>query len=662
MRVRSRRRGLLAILSLALFLGAGGVRAQTDPALEAEKARLEQERIKLEADRKALDEKAKQDAAAIEADRKRLAEEQSKSLADLDAKRKIQEQEQLDREKKLSEQKDLDAKQLEAERTKLADERKAQNAEFDKLQATLEEQQKQQQADFEKRQKELADDQAKQTEELTKKTEELAAQQRAFEERQAKAAKEEAEKKKAEEEAAKKKAEEEAAKKKEEETKKSGDPKDGKDKPPPKELPPLAPDPKPPRRVIEINAATVLGGELSALWGAFQAKHPELGLDAMGHVTKMGAGTKMVGGSRIDTLPSEWVAELLAIAKEQGLTGDNPDADFLVAGPGGAGGVIAQESARFQRESQARSESETARRDVERENASTSGSGGPTAVAEGKPAAPASSGSENVPNLDGNKPAAPNDSKPPASGNSGSGSSGNTDVAADGSVRPSDPKPAPPAPPNSSPSNSPSNSPSDTTKPAEGNSSTATKPSDGITPSDLAKRNIKLDRALTPDQKATVDQALNFVPQGTLKGGDGKGVSLVFEDANNPANPRAAAQWQFNPSNPPPKIRVFPLHLQIPDPTHALVHEMVHQGLESTSKGAVDRLKKALNALSDAEKQNAYPSQYSVSDPTGGHEFAAEAVSYYLENKNNEFNGRPYRETVPASLKAVIEEVIASWG
>jgi hypothetical protein len=111
-----------------------------------------------------------------------------------------------------------------------------------------------------------------------------------------------------------------------------------------------APPPRSARPVHEVNVGNVLGGPLSGLWGAFQARHPEWRLDANGHITNLEGGTTMTGGTRIDALPADWAAELHRIGVEQGLVVENPQAPYLVAPRGGLAQVMAAEAAQVQAE------------------------------------------------------------------------------------------------------------------------------------------------------------------------------------------------------------------------------------------------------------------------------------------------------------------------
>lgn len=583
-----RRLGLLAALAIALL--AGALPAQTDPAIEAERARLQQEQQRLEQERRDLETQRQEQQRQFEEQQRQAQEQQQKQQADLEAERQRIQQEQQAAQDALNQQQQTDQAALAAERQRLADEARRQNEDFDRRARELDDQAKKSQDELAAKQKEMEEAQKKSDEELAKKQTELEAQKKDFEAKQQAAADE--------------------AKKKQEEAAK-----------PPKELPPLAPDPKPPRRVIEINADTVLGGELSNLWNAFKSKHPEMGLDDLGHQTNI-EGATIVGGYRIDSLPNEWITELLALAKELGLSGENPDASMIVAPPGGAAGVIAAESARFQAESAARQASETARAAVEAENSgrpaegTDGGAGGPTAIAERGPNSPGSSTSENVPDLGGNSAGSSNTTTGTGAGSDPSGSD------------------------------------------RSGDAQTANA---GNTPPDLAARGIQTPTELTQPQKSLVTQALSFIPGDALKGRDGGAVNVVFEQNPSDRNPKAAGTWEFDPEDPPPTVYYFPKLNDLEDPVHGALHELTHQWIEQrAAAGTLDKFNQALQGLSASEREAAMPSRYAAGDSTGGHEQFAEMLSFYLRGKNSEFTGEKYAP--PASVKAIFDEMIRAEG
>lgn len=144
------------------------------------------------------------------------------------------------------------------------------------------------------------------------------------------------------------------------------------------------PAPRAARPVYEVNVANVLGGPLAGLWGAFQGRHPDWGLDGNGHITRLEGGTTMTGGTRIDALPGEWAQELHQIGVEQGLVAGNPSAPYLVAPRGGLAAVMAQESAQIRAEQAAQAEQPGLAA-----GADTLGVGEETAAtAEGRPSGP----------------------------------------------------------------------------------------------------------------------------------------------------------------------------------------------------------------------------------------------------------------------------------
>ncbi len=101
--------------------------------------------------------------------------------------------------------------------------------------------------------------------------------------------------------------------------------------------------PRAAREIREVRVDTVLGGNLSNLWSAFQAKHPDLQLNEKGHVMAVGEGVTVTGGSRIDSLPADWAAELYELGVKEGKVPSNPEADYLVAPRGGIAKIAAEE-------------------------------------------------------------------------------------------------------------------------------------------------------------------------------------------------------------------------------------------------------------------------------------------------------------------------------
>lgn len=132
-------------------------------------------------------------------------------------------------------------------------------------------------------------------------------------------------------------------------------------------LPPIPP--RPARPIYEVNVGNVLGGPLSGLWAAFSANHSDWGLNSMGHKTNLGPGVTMTGGSRIDSLPSDWASEIYSIGTSQGHVPSNPEAAFLVAPRGGVAIVAAQEEQARQAEAQQATAERDAQRAQEREQA-----------------------------------------------------------------------------------------------------------------------------------------------------------------------------------------------------------------------------------------------------------------------------------------------------
>lgn len=436
--------------------------------------------------------------------------------------------------------------------------------------------------------------------------------------------------------------------------------------PPPQE--PLPPPAKPPRPVIEINADTVLGGgPLSSLWAAFSARHPEWGLNENGHITNVEAGTTITSNQRVDSLPPEWISELVSIAKEQGLDGSDPNAGFLVAPPGGAGAVASQELERFQGESSARTQAER-ERDQANASGGSGGSGGENGGSGSDPGptdpdengsgsgsgGENGSGSENgnggsespedVPDLGNGENGSGGENGNGTGGENGNGTGGeNGNGGENGGETPS------------APTGSPGSG-----APGAGEQVEGAIP-DSETPASLLSRGVRLAEPTSADRIAEIERALTFVPPKALAGSNNEGIIMLWDPNPNADSPNTAAQWEFGGGIA--RIRVFPLQANVEDPNHVLVHEMMHQALTLTSPDGEERINAAFDALSEEDKARALPSVYARDDPTPElFERPTEIMAFYLQNKRSDLSGNPYRDDVPASLKAVLDELIVEWG
>lgn len=437
---------------------------------------------------------------------------------------------------------------------------------------------------------------------------------------------------------------------------------------PPPAQEPLPPPPKPPRPVIEINANTVLGGgPLASLWAAFSARHPEWGLNQNGHITNVEAGTTIQSNQRIDSLPPEWVAELVSIAREQGLDGSDPNAEFLVAPPGGAGAVASQELERFQGESSART---TAERERAEGAAGNNGAGGtdpgPTQLPDGNGAGNNGSGGssnpEDVPDLgngqNGNGGTGQNgtggtgENGTGGTGQNGTGGTGENGTGGNGGTGGTgeNGNGGNPAAPSGTPGSG---------APGAGQTVDGAIP-DSETPASLLSRGVRLAEPTSAERVAEIERALTFLPPRALAGSNNEGIIMLWDPNPNADSPNTAAQWEY--AGGIARIRVFPLQSQVEDSNHVLVHEMMHQALTLTSPDGEERINAAFNALSAEEKQRALPSVYARDDPTPEKfERPTEIMAFYLQNKRSDLTGNPYKDDVPASLKAVLDSLIAEW-
>lgn len=389
--------------------------------------------------------------------------------------------------------------------------------------------------------------------------------------------------------------------------------------PTPSPLPEL-PEVRPARKVVEINKASVLGGELSWLYQELKAKLAAQGitLDDQGHQINLEPGLTIKSSSTVDDLPPEWYSIMEQIAREKGFMDVTGDSDYLIAPRGGAGTVIAGEMERAGNEQRARDQvqSEIDRIKAEQERERQSGNGGNGTGGSPNP--------ENVPDLTGNN-----------NGN-GTGSTGGTTPTTSGNGG-TTPTPSP----------TPSTTPTPTATPSPNPDGTP-----AVDPNNPSTFGISVQGQLTPEQQATMAQALRFLPKNAAR----NDVSLVFENAQT-QGPNTAGLW----SAPPPKVQIFPIGH---NNSHACLHEFVHNWIEGKDPTAFTRFKQAFDALPEADKQKVAPSQYAAQDTTGGHELAAESISFYLQNKVTTFGTPqvPYKERIPPALAQIIDQLVAEQG